>query len=184
MTWSIRSKSYRTFNASRYITRSDQNQKDRNTKSTPEVLSIQEHRLFSSKDLAHQPNYLINKHKKEDWKSSCPSHLAQEEHPAQAPISVEKRKSFYVTDDISFSFRRPREVAASCSTVMQAKPKHRRKNKQCALMHHPKEVGEHRLYIWTMVSITSSVPYLKEYWWRYMSEIYTKDSLRWNVERG
>jgi len=96
---------------------------------------------------------------------------------AKSPISVEKRKSFYVTMMCLFFFVKPvKSPLHFPSKAMQ--PKHRRNNMQCALK--IKLSWWNTISTWTVVSNIVVAPWLSQGIGDVgRRRIYTKDSLRW-----
>jgi hypothetical protein len=102
-------------------------------------------RLFSTDTLpANQTIWSINTKKIE---GNLAHPCSPVKNTRKSPVSMEKRKSFYVTDDMSL-FRWPCEVAASCPTVMRKPSQNTVANKYAMRARKtPIVMGKHRLLI-------------------------------------
>ena len=150
-----------------------------NTKDNTEALIIQERSTFAHRHLARHTHCETIQEKIERNLAPFPCTLRT---PRKSTVSDKERKSFYVTDDISFGFMYPyREVAASMiPSEKQCQPKHRRKNIQCALKIKPSLwIGTPSPIIKTEgISISGVAPSLSQGICLFRRRIYTEDSMR------
>jgi hypothetical protein len=135
--------------ASRQVKRSNRSPVNPDTsipRTNTVALIIQERSTFAHRHLTRHTHCETIQEKIERNLAPFPCTLRT---PHKSTVSDKERKSFYVTDDISFGFIYPyREVAASMiPSEKQCQPKHRRKNMQCALKIKPSLWVKHRLLL-------------------------------------